>query len=199
VTDIQFFLGVGSRYSYLAAAQIDDIERKCGVRVIWRPVYTPDLISAAGENPFFAAKPRGQYLPEYRRTDAKRWAAYLDIPYIEPDITGVDMRAVSLWSVAAGIAGHAASFAKAALDSLYGRGHPLVSEEALVEFCGDIGISASELQAIVRSGQAERVHGETIRSALKAGCFGAPSFVTEDGSVFWGQDRIPLLIHHLTA
>jgi 2-hydroxychromene-2-carboxylate isomerase len=44
----------------------------------------------------------------------------------------------------------------------------------------------------------QEAQGDTIRSALRAqteeaqrlGIFGAPSFVTQDGELFWGNDRL---------
>ncbi|HEX2525954.1 MAG TPA: hypothetical protein VHL31_06590 [Geminicoccus sp.] len=62
-TPIRFFLGLGSRYSYLAAARIGGIAaRHC--RVVERlPVYSPDLIARAGANPFSGAPPSPQYTP----------------------------------------------------------------------------------------------------------------------------------------
>lgn len=56
------------------------------------------------------------------------------------------------------------------------------------------------------STQLERVAGETgaiyaanLAAALAAGAFGVPTFVAPDGAVFWGKDRLPLLIHHLKS
>ncbi len=195
---IQFFFGVGSRYSYLAAARLPEIEEKTGAEVVWHPLYSPDLISFAGGNPFDPERLRGQYLPAYRATDAKRWAAYLNIPYVEPDFTGVDLKAAAFWAVAAGRCGHSAAFANAILNSTYAAGRPPATETDFIAICNNIGICAPDLLAIIRSGEAEMAHAQTIQAALMAGCFGVPTFVTDDGATFWGQDRIPLLVHHLT-
>ena len=40
-------------------------------------------------------------------------------------------------------------------------------------------------------------YGRNLEEAVVAGVFGAPSFVTEDGAVFWGQDRLDDLADHL--
>ncbi len=42
-------------------------------------------------------------------------------------------------------------------------------------------------------------YGDNLADALAAGAFGAPSFVTADGELFWGQDRLPILRDHLLA
>ena len=51
----------------------------------------------------------------------------------------------------------------------------------------------------------ERTQDAAIKEELKAltdgaiaqGIFGAPTFVTADGKIFWGHDRLFLLEHHL--
>ena len=47
------------------------------------------------------------------------------------------------------------------------------------------------------SGDGRRVLERNLDATLAAGAFGVPSFVVEDGELFWGQDRLPLLVHHL--
>ncbi len=43
------------------------------------------------------------------------------------------------------------------------------------------------------------VYGRNLEEAVQAGVFGAPSFVTEDGALFWGQDRLDDLADHLAG
>jgi 2-hydroxychromene-2-carboxylate isomerase len=45
---------------------------------------------------------------------------------------------------------------------------------------------------------AER-YARNLEDALKAGVFGAPFYITEDGARFWGQDRIEDLEQHLAG
>ena len=72
---VNFYYGPGSRYSYLAAAQIGALEERTGASFRWRAVYSPDLIRRAGANPFDSATLRGQYHAGYRSTDSARWSA----------------------------------------------------------------------------------------------------------------------------
>jgi 2-hydroxychromene-2-carboxylate isomerase len=77
---VQFFFGIGSRCSYLAATQLQRLAAETGAHFIWRAVYSPDLIAKAGPDPFAAAVRRGQYSPTYRTQDATRWARYYGVP-----------------------------------------------------------------------------------------------------------------------
>ena len=77
---VDFFFGIGSRYSYLAATQLPRVEAEAGAVFRWRTVFSPDLIERAGGDPFDRDRARGQYRPGYRAQDAVRWAPVLGVP-----------------------------------------------------------------------------------------------------------------------
>ena len=81
---IDFYLGLGSRYSYLAASQVERIEAtpRLPLRL------EADRQRRAAGPPRRQSVPRrrgvGQYDWAYREYDAKCWAAYYGIPFREP-------------------------------------------------------------------------------------------------------------------
>lgn len=194
---VEFFYGLGSRYSYLAAARIPAFLRETGAEVRWRALYSRELIRRAGPDPFAAPDLRGQYDPAYRTRDAQRWADLLDVPYVEPDFAALDSRPIALWSVAAELRGAGSVFGAAALSAVFGRGETPRTSADLAEIAAGAGIDAESLAALVESGAAAAAHERNIEDALAAGAFGVPTFATDDGELFWGQDRMPLLAHHL--
>lgn len=197
MTPVDFYFGTASRYSYLAAVRIPALQKETGAVVRWRAVYSPDLIKRAGNDAFSVTKPLGQYDPAYRSRDAQRWASFLGVPYVEPDLAGFDSLPLALWSVAAALLGNGAVFGGAVLDAVFGRGAPPCSRTELEELARKAGSSAERIADLVATGAAEEAHEQNIRDALAAGAFGVPTFVTDDGELFWGQDRVPLLAHHL--
>ena len=81
---VDFYLGLGSRYSYLAATQIERIEAAHGCRFAWKPIASGRLMDRRGANPFHMSPVSGQYEWAYREYDAKCWAAYYGVPFREP-------------------------------------------------------------------------------------------------------------------
>jgi 2-hydroxychromene-2-carboxylate isomerase len=74
MTEVEFFFGLGSRYSYLAFSQISRIEATLGCRFLLRPLGSMELLKLLGRSPFAGAPLSGQYEWEYRRKDAEAWA-----------------------------------------------------------------------------------------------------------------------------
>src|SRR5215213_4210963 len=83
---VDFYLGLGSRYSYLAASQVERIEKTHGCRFVWKPI-------------------AGQYDWGYREYDAKCWASYYGIPFREPVAFRTDPAMLALACLAAEMQG----------------------------------------------------------------------------------------------
>lgn len=189
--DVDFFFGPGSRYSYLAATQLDRVARETGARFVWRPVRSGDLTARTG------GTARSLQDPEWRTADIERWARHYGVAF--RDVTGeVDWRQCALACSAAQLMGAAEPFARALYARAYGEGDPPRDDAGLASLAQGIGLDGSRfLEAL--SIKAQAVYDANLAAALAAGCFGVPSFVCPDGVVFWGQDRLPLLIDHLAG
>jgi 2-hydroxychromene-2-carboxylate isomerase len=195
---VTFYFGPGSRYSYLASTQLPRISEETGARFIWRAVYSPELIARAGSDPFHAANRRGQYRPEYRAKDVQRWAALYGIPYSEPDWNRVNWRRLALACVVADRRGAGDVYANNLLTHCFsGKHSPPAADDDLIDLARLSGLASDHFIADLAHDETERLHTQNIERALAAGVFGVPTFVTDAGEVFFGQDRLPVLRHHL--
>jgi 2-hydroxychromene-2-carboxylate isomerase len=58
---VDFFYGIGSRYSYLAATRMDRLAADTGATVRWRPLWSTLLMQRRGMDPFRGPPASGQY------------------------------------------------------------------------------------------------------------------------------------------
>jgi 2-hydroxychromene-2-carboxylate isomerase len=135
---VQFFFGLGSRYSYLAATQIPKLAAETGVRFHWRPLHSRELIARAGPDPFRAEVERGQYAPAYRTRDAVRWAKHYGVAYVEPVWEGVDWKVLALACIAADRLGAGEVFATALFARCFGQGLPPRDEKDLLAVAASV-------------------------------------------------------------
>jgi 2-hydroxychromene-2-carboxylate isomerase len=196
---VRFFFGIGSRYSYLAATQVPSLARETGARFEWRAIHSPELIADAGPDPFRAENRRGQYDAAYRTQDATRWARFYSVPYSEPPWSEIDWKMLALSAVAADAQGAGEAFAMRLFQACFAEAQAPRRQPALIELAGSIGLPKSAFgQALASADIAER-HQHNLEAARAAGAFGVPSFVLDDGQLFWGQDRLPLLRQELLS
>ena len=149
-----------------------------------------------GRRPVRGGEP-ARHRANYRTKDAERWAAHYGVAYVEPDFDAIDWRSAALWALAALEASGRPDAVLALLRRTFADGRPASSSEDLRSVGRDLGLDVERVERMVATGSADDVHGRAVARALAQGAFGVPTFVVEDGELFWGQDRLPLLVDHI--
>jgi 2-hydroxychromene-2-carboxylate isomerase len=74
--------------------------------------------------------------------------------------------------------------------SLFGQGHRIDDTDHLAALLADMKIDvATALRAAQSDATKARLRAQTDE-AQRLGIYGAPSFTTADGELFWGNDRL---------
>ena len=193
---VEFFFGIGSRYSYLASTQIEALERETGCTVRWRPLYSVDLMRLRGRNPFEGPAVSGQYEWSYRQADAAAWADYYGVPFREPLGLQMDPRFLARACVAAGQLGALVPFCRALFQAIFVDGPDEIGAEECARRAETVGLSGAALLERIEQPAVERELEAAVEDAHAKGVFGVPSFVVR-GRMFWGNDRLVLLRHQL--
>jgi 2-hydroxychromene-2-carboxylate isomerase len=188
---VDFYLGLGSRYSYLAASQIDRIEAQYGCRFIWKPIASGTLIDRRGDNPFRGGPAIGQYDPAYREYDARCWAAYYGIPFREPVPFKVDATLPALACLAADRQGALVPCCQALQQLIFVDGVEL-DDAAIASLPGRLGLDAITFRRDLAAADTRGRHEALIEEAERRGAFGVPTFFLGE-RMFWGNDRLVLL------
>jgi 2-hydroxychromene-2-carboxylate isomerase len=189
---VDFFYGLGSRYSYLASTQIARLETETGCRIRWRPLFSGDLFAARDRDPFQGEPLSGQYDWAYRKRDAERWAAYYGIRYREPDDVAYDPRRLALACTAAARLGAVAPFSRRLFQALFVDGASPLDDEVCATLAREIGLEPSAFRRALADAKTAAQLTATVEEAAARGVFGVPSFVLGD-DVYFGNDRLVLL------
>ncbi len=203
MTQVEFFAGIASRYSYLASTQIAKLEADTGCSVNWRPLYSGDLMTLRGPSPFAGTPSSGQYEWEFRRRDAEAWAEYYGVPYVESvEALKFDrelLRTIARACTAAVRLGLGAAYSACAMAAVFsGReGHDF-TQAFLCSLANEVGGDGVELGRVMAEAETAAQLTATTREAFDRGAFGVPTFFVGD-TMFWGNDRLVLLRHHLLA
>ncbi|WP_395647004.1 2-hydroxychromene-2-carboxylate isomerase [Terricaulis sp.] len=183
---IQFWFEFASTYSYPAAMRIDRAAAAKGVEVEWRPFVLGPIFASQGwkDSPFNLYPVKGDYM----KRDLERTCAELDLPFALPQ--PFPQNSLLCARIAAALEGALRQrFAQAVYQLEFGEGRtisdPLVAAEAL-------------RRAGLDPAFVDRAQDDSVKQALRAateeaqklGVFGAPTFVTADGELFWGNDRL---------
>jgi 2-hydroxychromene-2-carboxylate isomerase len=189
---VEFFFSPGSRYSYLAASQIPQLESDTGCRVHWRPVRGTDIRSFRGRDPFLGEPVSGQYEWRYRRHDAETWARYYGIPFREPPSRDLDFQLLARSAESANRMGAVAAYGWPLCCAVYGSDAWPLDLPLCVRVAGEVGLPTSDFSSLITDPETDRRLEATAREAYEGGAFGVPTFFL-GAEMFWGNDRIVLL------
>lgn len=191
VATVDFYLGLGSRYSYLAASQVARIEKTHGCRFVWKPIASGALMDRRGGNPFRGKPLSGQYDWGYREYDAKCWAAYYGIPFREPLGFRVDPDRLALACLAADRLGALVPCCRL-LHQLIFVGGVAIDDEVISSLPTRLGLDELAFERDLTGPETRARHEGLLDEARMRGVFGVPTFFVGE-RMFWGNDRLVLL------
>ena len=185
---LQFWFEFASTYSYPAAMRIEALGKTAGVDIEWRPFLLGPLFKSQqgmSDSPFNVVPVKGRYMwRDLARICAKHGLAF-NRPTIFPQ-NGLLAARVTL-----ALAQHERpAFVRAVYLANFVDGLD-ISAPATIRGCLEtVGLDAGDRLAAANDEEIKsQLRAETSQAA-NLGLFGAPSFVTPDGEVFWGDDRL---------
>jgi 2-hydroxychromene-2-carboxylate isomerase len=195
---VDAYLGLGSRYSYLASTQLDRIAEETGATINWIPIFSEEL-RAPDRDPFKGPPISGQYEWFYRRQDAEAWADYYGVPFREPmGRLNVDARLLVRAALAAGQLKKRGPMMKRLFAAVFVDDRSEIDAAACVDCAVEIGLERAAFRNALQNPAIEADRFSILERAQERGVFGVPYFLT-GGRNFFGNDRLVLLSHHLKA
>ena len=185
---IEFWFDFASSYSYLSAMRIRKIAQKAGVTVLWKPFLLGPIFNAQGwhTSPFNLYAAKGKYMMR----DMERICVERGLDFTLPDpfpLNGLHAARISL-------VGHnepwEKDFARAALLAEFAEGRDIADLHVLEEILDGLGLDSVRIIAASQTSANKTALRTRTNDAIRRDIFGAPTFITDDGELFWGDDRL---------
>lgn len=188
MSTFDFWFDFASTYSYLSAMRIEDMAQARGIEVTWRPFLLGPVFDAQGWNtsPFNIYPAKGAYMVR----DIDRIARVRGIPFQMPKPFPQNSLLPARAALAIADRGKRGQFCRAVFELEFGQGRSIDDPFAIGECAAKAGLNAAEILQASRGDDVKaRLRAET-ELAQKLSIFGAPTFVTADDELFWGDDRL---------
>jgi 2-hydroxychromene-2-carboxylate isomerase len=193
-----------SPYAYLAKDLTYELERQTGVTLEWLP-YTLDIPAYLG-----SAKVDGDGNVLEQSRNAHQWRrvrySYMDCRR-EANLRGLtirgtrkifDSRLANIGLLYAKQCGVFRDYHDCVFERFWKRDLDIESVEALADVLEQAGVNTAEFFAFVEGDGRQRL--EAIqREAEAAGVFGVPSYLLDDGDLYWGREHLQRIRELLTA
>ena len=192
--EIEFWFDFRSGYAYFAAATIDDVAKRHGCSVTWRPYMLEVALKQTGSRGLSSTPMKGDYARrDWARISRQTGLAFRP-PLNHPVISLPVIRAY-YW-IEANFPNVAQEFAKSAFRAYYAETKDLTVPGNIAVLGANLGVPKADLKAVVTSETMKTKVRQVSSEAISKGVFGSPFFLVE-GEPFWGWDRIPMIEHWL--
>jgi 2-hydroxychromene-2-carboxylate isomerase len=190
---LDFWFEFSSTYSYPATMRIGALAAQAGVVVRLRPFLLGPIFQAQGWNtsPFNLYPAKGRHM--WR--DLERICAELKLPFRRPDLfpqSGLLAARVALAGLqqAAGSAVWVEDFCRAVYRAQFAEGLRIDQPETILAILSVLKVDAEQIMAAARSTDIKDKLRAQTAEAQRLEIFGSPTFITSDGEMFWGNDRL---------
>jgi 2-hydroxychromene-2-carboxylate isomerase len=201
---IKAYTDYKSPYAYLAKDLTYELERDTGARVVWLP-YTLDIPAYLGSA---EVGPDGTVLEETR--NAHQWRrvkySYMDCRR-EANLRALTIRGprkifdtglAHIGMLYAQEHGVFRPYHDRTFERFWKRELDLESPAALMQVLAECGADPAGFPAFAE-GEGRRRLADIRAEAEAAGVFGVPSYLLEDGDLYWGREHLPRIRELLAA
>jgi 2-hydroxychromene-2-carboxylate isomerase len=188
VPGLDFWFDFASTYSYPAAMRAGRLAEDAGVTLRFRPFLLGPIFKAQGwdNSPFNLYGAKGRYM--WR--DLERLCHELRIPFRRPNPFPQHSLLAARVAFAGLATGWFDDFCRAVFRAQFGEGRPIADESVITGLLGELGLDAASIMTLAQTAEIKTRLRLQTEEAQRLGIFGAPSFVTADGELFWGNDRL---------
>jgi 2-hydroxychromene-2-carboxylate isomerase len=183
----EFWYEFASTYSYPAAMRAASLAKARAVELTWRPFLLGPILAANGwrDSPFNIYPAKGRYM--WR--DMDRICGALGLPLRRPE--PFPQNSLLAARVATALDGERrAEFSRRVYAAEFGEGLPIGDHATIAVLLAKLGLDPESVFAQAEDGANKALLKAENTRAAALGIIGAPSLVTEDGEVFWGNDRL---------
>jgi 2-hydroxychromene-2-carboxylate isomerase len=185
---LDFWFDFASTYSYPAAMRIAPLAVTAGVTVRFRPFLLGPIFKQQGwdTSPFNLYPAKGRYM--WR--DLERLCTDLDLPFRQPETFPQPSLLAARVALVGLAAGWGEDFCRAVFRAEFSEADLINDSATIARLLRPFEVDPDDVLAKAQSEPIKTRLRDETQAAQQLGIFGAPSFVTADGELFWGNDRL---------
>lgn len=197
MTTIDYYFSTLSPYAYLAGTRLEQAVARQNAQVNYKPL---DIMALFGRTGGTSPKERHVSRQEYRLIEmerqAKKSAMAINLkPAHWPTNAAPSSYAIIAAQSAGG--GDMGALVHGLLRAVWAEERDIAQDDVIKSCLESAGFDPALSESGLLAGA--ETYAQNLEDAVKAGVFGAPFYVAQDGARFWGQDRIDDLEQHLAG
>ena len=195
---LEFFYDCSSPWTYLAFTKIEDVARRHDAELIWRPILVGGLFNTVNPSVY---ENRARPVPaksRYYVKDLADWARFYGLKIGNPAVFPVNSVKAMRGAFVANEHRVIARYSRLVFESYWGEDKDISRDHVLREIVRQTGLDEKEFFTKIASDEYKARLRANVEELIARGGFGSPTMFV-DGSMFFGNDRLPLVEHELAV
>lgn len=197
---IELFFDCSSPWTYLAFTNLQAVAKSFGEEIVYRPILVGGIFNAMNPSVDFARKNPIKAKIEYSRKDLQDWAKDARIKIIqEPRVRPVNSVKVMRGCLWLSKTTSPAPFAAACFEAYWSHDMDISQDHVIAGICEGLGIDTKAFFEAISSPAIKDELRANSEELIARGGFGSPTMFLNGSEMFFGNDRIPMLVAALRS
>ena len=193
---LEFFYDCSSPWTYLAFTKIEDVARRHDAELIWRPILVGGLFNTVNPSVYEGRAKPVPVKAKYYVKDLRDWANFYGIKIGNPTVFPVNSVKAMRGAFVANEHRLISRYSRRVFESYWGDNKDISKDDVLREIVREVGLDEKEFFTKIASDEYKAKLRVNVEELIARGGFGSPTMFVED-SMFFGNDRLPLVEHEL--
>lgn len=189
---LEFFYDCSSPWTYLAFTKIEDLARRHGADLVWRPILVGGLFNTVNPSVYESRRNPVKVKARYYGKDLQDWAQFYGIKIGNPTVFPVNSVKAMRGAFVAHEHGRISPYSRKVFESYWGDDRDISKDEVLGEIVQGAGLDEKEFFEKINSQEYKDKLRVNVDELIERGGFGSPTIFV-DGSMFFGNDRLALV------
>ena len=193
---LEFFYDCSSPWTYLAFTKIEDVALRHDAELIWRPILVGGLFNTVNPSVYESRAKPVPVKAKYYVKDLRDWANFYGIKIGNPTVFPVNSVKAMRGAFVANEHRLISRYSRRVFESYWGDNKDISKDDILREIVREVGLDEKEFFTKIASDEYKAKLRVNVEELIARGGFGSPTMFVED-SMFFGNDRLPLVEHEL--
>ena len=194
---LEFFYDCSIPWTYLAFSKIEEVAARHDAELIWRPILVGGLFNTVNPSVYEGRAKPVPVKAKYYVKDLRDWAQFYGLKIGNPRVFPVNSVKAMRGAFVANEHRIIAQYSRRVFESYWGDDRDISQDEVLREIVREVGLDEKEFFTKITSDEYKAKLRENTEELIARGGFGSPTMFVE-GSMFFGNDRLPLVEHALS-
>ena len=195
---MEFFFDCSSPWTYLAFEQIQrSIEGK-PIAIEWRPFLVGGVFNTVNPSVYASRENPVPAKAKYYGKDLADWARYVGVDIGSPPVFPVNSVKAMRGAFVAIERDVLIPYARRVFETYWGELRDISQDEVLADIVREVGVAPDEFFEKIGSDDYKTRLRENTQELVDRGGFGSPTMFLDYDDMYFGNDRIPLIMAKLS-